>query len=709
MKNLKLFVLFFSIILTGNCYSQSGWFWQNPLPFGHTFHSVRFINTQTGFAVGMSGMVVRSTNGGIDWDVIRKNTNEEINSLFIIDSNTFIAVGSPGLVLRSSDSGNNWGENYIAMNDINEVFFINQNTGFITGTNTVMKTSNGGINWFSPAGDLSKVVTGIYFVNDNTGWISANYFAQYYFYSEILKTTNGGINWGIQYHNQVSTNSQTRALFFINQFTGWCYPNLKTTNGGTNWIIENPQFEDIFFVNEFKGWKVNSISNSISKTINSGNDWNQIVCGTNKIINTSFLDSLNGYSVGYYGTTLKSVNGGSNWLKISTGERNDFLNISISDENYVWCSDLLGNIQMTSNSGSTWSSSFSGDSSSITDFQFINKYTGYLVNSSGKLMKSIDGGLSWSTKDSMNYSTKAVSFLNKDTGYFGDFSRIKKTTNGGSNWQIISIPEAAIINDIFFLNQETGWVAAFHIYKTTNSGLNWTRKYLNYENYFRKIFFVNENCGWVLKHLYAILRTTNSGTSWDTSYFNYTNNINAMFFWDSMHGIIAGGRSLYGTPSIDIIMKTGNGGLNWSPLTTISNEHKWQDIKFINNSGTGWLVGNGGAILKTTNFGGDPIGIVNLANDLPYNFSLSQNYPNPFNPHTKIKFDIPAIVRGQTSNVKLIIYDVLGREVTTLVDEELKPGTYEADWDGSNFSSGVYFYKLISNDFVETKKMVLMK
>lgn len=59
--------------------------------------------------------------------------------------------------------------------------------------------------------------------------------------------------------------------------------------------------------------------------------------------------------------------------------------------------------------------------------------------------------------------------------------------------------------------------------------------------------------------------------------------------------------------------------------------------------------------------------------------------------------------------MKLIIYDLLGQEVTTLVNEELKPGTYEADWDGSNYSSGVYFYKIISNEFTETKKMVLMK
>ncbi len=102
-------------------------------------------------------------------------------------------------------------------------------------------------------------------------------------------------------------------------------------------------------------------------------------------------------------------------------------------------------------------------------------------------------------------------------------------------------------------------------------------------------------------------------------------------------------------------------------------------------------------------------GISSVNSDIPNSFSLSQNYPNPFNPQTKIKFAIPSNLKGQTSNVKLIIYDLLGREVATLVNEELKPGTYEADWDGSNFSSGVYFYKIISGDFTETKKMVLMK
>ena len=108
-------------------------------------------------------------------------------------------------------------------------------------------------------------------------------------------------------------------------------------------------------------------------------------------------------------------------------------------------------------------------------------------------------------------------------------------------------------------------------------------------------------------------------------------------------------------------------------------------------------------------FFGTPIGIQNVSSEVPKSFALFQNYPNPFNPSTKIKFDVPSGVRRQTADVKLIIYNSLGQTVATLVNERLKPGTYETEWDGSNFASGIYFYTLSSNEFTQTKKLVLLK
>ncbi len=102
------------------------------------------------------------------------------------------------------------------------------------------------------------------------------------------------------------------------------------------------------------------------------------------------------------------------------------------------------------------------------------------------------------------------------------------------------------------------------------------------------------------------------------------------------------------------------------------------------------------------------VGVIKQQTGIPEIFSLSQNYPNPFNPTTKIKFDIPPS-KGAGGMTRLFIYDALGKDIATLVNEQLSPGTYSVEWDGTNYPSGVYFYKLITNDFTETRKMVLMK
>lgn len=98
------------------------------------------------------------------------------------------------------------------------------------------------------------------------------------------------------------------------------------------------------------------------------------------------------------------------------------------------------------------------------------------------------------------------------------------------------------------------------------------------------------------------------------------------------------------------------------------------------------------------------IGIQNTGSEIPELFSLSQNYPNPFNPSSKFRIQI-----AELSDVKIIVFDVTGKELEILVNEQLTPGTYEVDFDGSKYSSGVYFYKLIAGNFTETKKMMLIK
>jgi hypothetical protein len=113
---------------------------------------------------------------------------------------------------------------------------------------------------------------------------------------------------------------------------------------------------------------------------------------------------------------------------------------------------------------------------------------------------------------------------------------------------------------------------------------------------------------------------------------------------------------------------------------------------------------------------GNPIGIKNISSVIPSSYSLQQNYPNPFNPTTKIKFDIPSsgfpIKTFGNDNVVLKVFDVLGKEIATLVNESAlggQPGTYTVDFDASMLPSGIYFYRLITEGFSETKRMTLIK
>ncbi len=110
-----------------------------------------------------------------------------------------------------------------------------------------------------------------------------------------------------------------------------------------------------------------------------------------------------------------------------------------------------------------------------------------------------------------------------------------------------------------------------------------------------------------------------------------------------------------------------------------------------------------GSLYYTTMNGGY-VGITQTGSEIPQNYSISQNYPNPFNPSTKINFALP-----KQGLVTIKVYDMLGKEVETLVNEVKSAGQYTVDFNGSKLSSGVYFYRIQANDFVDVKRMMLVK
>ncbi len=208
------------------------------------------------------------------------------------------------------------------------------------------------------------------------------------------------------------------------------------------------------------------------------------------------------------------------------------------------------------------------------------------------------------------------------------------------------------------------------------------------------IQFINSNTGYFVSSNSSLFKTTNAGANW-SSYQTGTGSTTNMYFFTELNGWLCGQN----------IKHTTNGGVNWQVQPVQGYEAGLNSIYFINET-SGWAVGTNGTILKTISGG---IGIQPISSSIPNGYELSQNYPNPFNPATKINFSIPAFVETTRRVVSLRIYDVLGKQIAVLVNEQLSPGTYEVEWNALDASSGVYFYSLITNEFTQTKKMVVLK
>jgi len=190
------------------------------------------------------------------------------------------------------------------------------------------------------------------------------------------------------------------------------------------------------------------------------------------------------------------------------------------------------------------------------------------------------------------------------------------------------------------------------------------------------------------------LKTHTTGDNWfQISIINPFSGMGNMMFVNENTGYLCG-------RSYASVYKTTNGGYNWTPQITYPYPG-FNSLYFL-NSNTGYAGDYNGVIYKTTN--GGAVFISNISREISSKYSLFQNYPNPFNPATVISFQLP--VAGQVS---LIVYDMLGREVATLVNEKLAPGTYTVDWNASEYPSGVYFYKITAGDYSATKKMLLVR
>jgi len=418
------------------------------------------------------------------------------------------------------------------------------------------------------------------------------------------------------------------------------------------------------------------------------------------------------------------------WVPQNSGITTTLNSVKFANSNTGWCVGNAGIILKTTDGGANWLQQSSGFNINLSSEYFLNENTGFAVGDSALILKTTNGGNIWFK---INTTTtdffKSVFFVNENVGYTGghrddpenSFKTVNlyKTVNGGLQWDSIQIFGSDHINSIYFLSSELGWatfgysgtLSGEKVGKTTNSGIDWDYQYSS--SIFPKakdVFFIDSLNGWLSYKSSVtyptILRTTNSGANWITEFPGTGYSANSLYFINTKKGWAAAENR--------VIQATTNGGINWINQTNFQPGINYNSVYFT-DSLNGWTVGDSGTILKTTT-GGVLTSFTNQSTEIPDKYFLSQNYPNPFNLGTIISYSIPVNVKSERSTsqggskVKLIVYSSLGNEVATLVNERKNAGSYEVEFNGSNFSSGIYFYSLtVDGNLIDTKKMILLK
>lgn len=361
-----------------------------------------------------------------------------------------------------------------------------------------------------------------------------------------------------------------------------------------------------------------------------------------------------------------------------------------TDGGIHWGSDT----RITNNSANSISSSLT-ESNSILHLIWTDNRDG---NNEIYYKRSSDAGLNWGVDTRLTFDTSSSLSSTGSISSFGDMIHLvwrdnrigyyqlyyKRSTDGGVNWttdeQIVIVP--AVIGS--FVKLQASGPVVHVLWNDNRSGHN--------ELYYK--------------------RSTNSGTTW-LSTISLTNNLNQSFNpYISVSGEIVHivcQRLLEETAQI-VYIQSFDGGAVWEPELELASPNEVVFFPSITSSDSNVYLfflkseSEESSMYFRRNPTGNVIGISNISTEIPADYSLYQNFPNPFNPITKIKFEIK-----ENAPTTLKIYDLLGRENETLVNGQLKPGTYEVQWDGSNYPSGIYFYKIQTEKFNEVKKMILLK
>ena len=737
----------------GFFYKTVNWFNIGPTP-GYYFNygnissrivTVKFnpVNPNIIYIGAAYGGVWKSTNGGFNWT---SKTDFEVSlssgALAIDPNNTNIIYYGTGEatysgssyygrgLLKSTNGGDSWiniTSVFPASTYFSRIVIKPGNSLLLfaaMGTSGLYKSTDGGLNWapvfsgrfddvvFSPDG--SKVYA----------LRSAGY----------RMSTDGGTTFnsvpfpaGLGTRNHIAICKNAPGVLYISKYSGTTINVYKSTDGGTN-------YSQISVGTDFNGGQA---WYDFHMHVNPFNP-NIAYVGAIDIWRTTtgdvFLNNTNGYGGGnvhvdqhnmdFHPTdsnTCIAVSDGGIWYSTNKGDTWENRNAGLTlTQFYRMTSDpndanhLAGGTQDNGTQRTTgtlnWAAAFGGDGGEVC-FHPLNSYYVLGETQNNGMMRSVNNGNSW-----MNAATGltgsgvwvAPIIAHPDSVYifYTARSQVFKTTSSGANWFPISSGTSGQIREMAISKSSPNVMYATSgstVYKSVDGGYTFAPATVGIPGKTITSIRVHPDSSKVAILTQSgfggnkIFKTTDGATSW----FSINGDLPDSPINDGM--IFYPGHStsiILAATDIGVFMSNNN-GTNWTELA--NGLPNTVAIKLDYNNATGKLrIGTHGRGVWEMN--GTLIGISNYNNTVPDNFYLKQNFPNPFNPSTKITFGI-----SKSAFVSLKVFDALGREISELVNENLKQGSYEVLFRGDNLTSGIYFYKLTAGNYSETRKMMLIK
>jgi len=667
-----------------------------------------------------------------------------------------------GLVVSTLDGGETWIELSRTLPlYINDIQFVNDSLGWIVGGDNIqfsgfiMRTTDGGQSWLTQFSDPSNRYWSVFFLDAMRGWACGDS-------GKILATTSGGSNWQTQYRGRQTIGFAD--VFFLPNGKGWCGGSfvLETTNFGAQWdSISNIQLNSFSFFNDSTGWAIETFSPGFTwKTTDGGRTWTEglflsqvyptdVVMLSDSLVLSTMWDSRVDPPLDYFPISMRNLatglppietrarilfgidvdpmghgfavgldeivgtsDSGRAWTHKAGSPRISLFSIDMVDDSVGWVVGDRELIMRTTDGGKNWRTQTSATGGVMWALAAIDRDNAFAgggapLASGSVFMSTTDGGTTWSrTVAPGNATITGLSFIDSRKGWAATESNtVLYTTNGGENWAAQSVSSGSVrLHAIDFVDSSYGWCTGESglVYATTDGGVDWTLQANAGVSLFTSIDFVDRSHGWAAgKHL--ILRTTNGGVQWMTSDSTNLAGYRSVHFVNRDTGWAVGEGVMF-VGGQGRIVATTNGGVTWTVQRPGGNpgELPLYSVDAV-SSNLAWISGRSGEILHTTN-GGGITSVQTVGSVLPERFELEQNFPNPFNPTTTIRFGIPT-----SGFVSLRVYDLLGREVTTLVHENLNSGYFETHFDASHLASGIYLYRLVAHENATVRKMLLLR